>query len=407
MLTRAGESESFALMPPGIQKNFRVGIDLGPGGMGRRAPGTARHVTEQARALFKLDVPWTWIPLVESASNPLYEEMREQRLNPIVVPGQKVSARATLAVGRAWAAQRCDLGFATAYFVPWRSCKVVANFFDSNAYEYGWTWVKTGLRWNHYMNRALSSWCITRAERLFVNSHYCVEVLRKKFPAHAAKFRVTPPGILPPMEEAADIQPAILASLKKPYCLFVGIFSENKNQRRLIEAWARWQQSDPNAPALVLVGGSDASYLNANVLPALRSAPRPEEVILAGFLSDREVSWCYRHASVYIQPSFAEGFGLPVVEAMSYGLPVAASNTTSLPEIGRDAAVYFDPANVESILGVIRNLWGDNEQRRLLIERGRARPQQFTWEKNAHAVAAQIEDVLAQSTSRTSSQYQS
>ena len=92
---------------------------------------------------------------------------------------------------------------------------------------------------------------------------------------------------------------------------------------------------------------------------------------------------------------------------MSYGLPVAASNTTSLPEIGGDAAVYFDPANVESMLGVIRNLWGDNEQRRLLIERGRARPQQFTWEKNAHAVAAQIEEVLAQSTSRTSSQHQS
>jgi glycosyltransferase involved in cell wall biosynthesis len=380
-----------------IQKTWRVGIDLGPAGMGRRAPGTARHVTEQARALFKLDVPWEWVPLVEAESNPLYEEMREQGLNPIVVPGHKVAARATFAVGRAWEEKRCDLGFATAYFVPWRGGKVVANFFDSNAYEYGWTWIKTGLRWNHYLNRTLSTWCVWRAERLFVNSQYCVDVLRKKFPVQAGKFRVTSPGVLPPMDGTADVKPAILADIVKPHCLFIGIFSENKNQRRLIEAWARWQQSDPESPALVLVGGCDPDYLDSMILPARQRAPRPEEIVLTGFLRDEEVSWCYRHASVYVQPAFAEGFGLPVIEAMSYGLPVASSSTTSLPEVGGDAAVYFDPASVESMLEVIRELWGNQEKRRLLIERGGERPRQFTWEKNAQAVASQIEEVLAQS----------
>ena len=382
----------------GIQKTFRVGIDLGPAGMGTRAPGTVRHVIEQARALFQLDVPWTWIALVEAISNPLYEEMRERNLNPVVVTGRKVWTRATCAVGRAWVANRCDLGFATAYFVPWHGCKVVANFFDSNAYEYGWTWVKTGRRWSHYLNRSLSTYAVWRAERLFVNSHFCVEALRKKFPAHASKFCVASPGILPPMEEGREIQPAILANLQKPYCLYIGVFSENKNQCRLIEAWAQWQQTDLEAPLLVLVGSCDANYLNSRILPARQGAPRPEEIILTDFLSNQEVSWCYRHASLYLQPSFAEGFGLPVLEAMSYGVPVAASNTTSLPEAGGDAAVYFEPGSVKSILEVIRDLWGNPEKRQLLMKRGETRPKNYTWEKNAQAVAFQIEAVLADKT---------
>jgi glycosyltransferase involved in cell wall biosynthesis len=379
----------------GIQKAFRVGIDLGPAGMGKRAPGTVRHVIEQARALFQLDVPWIWVPLVEAKSNPLYEEMRARSLNPLVVPGRKVWTRATFAVGPAWRENGCDLGFATAYFVPLRGCKVVANFFDSNAYEYGWTWIKTGLRWNHYLNRSLSTHAVWRAERLFVNSHYCAEVLRKKFPRQASKFCVTNPGILPPMDEGRETEPAIMSNLRKPYCLFVGEFSENKNQRRLIEAWAQWQRADPQAPVLALVGRCDANYLNSTILPARQHAPRPEEIILTDFLSDEEVAWCYRHASLYVQPSFAEGFGLPVIEAMSYGLPVATSNTTSLPEVGGEAAVYFDPGSVESILKVIRGLWGDGEERKLLMKRGETRPKNYTWEKNAQAVALQIEAVLA------------
>jgi glycosyltransferase involved in cell wall biosynthesis len=382
-------------MSLGVQKTFRVGIDLGPGGMGTRAPGTVRHVTEQARALFRMDVPWTWVPLVEAESNPLYEEMRERNLNPIVVPGRKVWTRATFAVGRAWTENRCDLGFSTTCFVPWRGCKVVANFFDSTIYEYGWTWIKTGRRWNYYLVRSLSTHAVWRAERLFVNSHYCVEALRKRFPAHASKFCVTSPGVLPPMEEARETRPAILASIRKPYCLFVGIFSENKNQRRLIEAWAQWQRVDPEAPLLVLVGRCDADYRNSIILPVWQGAPRPEEIILTDFLTNEEVSWCYRHASIYLQPSFSEGFGLPIIEAMSYGVPVAASATSSLPEIGGDAAVYFEPGSVESILKVIRDLWGDAEKRRAMVKRGETRPRNFTWEKNAQAVASHIEAVLA------------
>jgi glycosyltransferase involved in cell wall biosynthesis len=381
-------------MPTGIQKGYRVGIDLGPAGMGSRSPGTARHVAEQARALFQLDVPWKWVPLVEAESNPLYEEMTAQNLNPVVVTGRKLWTRATFNVGRAWSENRCDLGFATAFFIPWHG-KVVANFFDSSIYEYGWTWVQTDRRWNYYLNRTLSTYALWRARRLFVNSNYCVAELRKRFPSWASKCRVVNPGILPAMEEAQDVQPAKLKNLDKPFCLYVGSFSENKNQRRLIEAWAKWQAVDPDVPVLVLVGNYADDYLQTRIEPELRRAPRREEIILPRFLTDQEVSWCYRHASLYIQPSFAEGFGLPVIEAMSYGLPVASSNTTTLPEVGGDAAVYFDPGSAASIKTVVSDLWRDKETRQSLVKRGENRPQNYTWERNARTVASEIETVLA------------
>src|SRR5690349_7275335 len=100
-----------------LKKHWKVGIDLAPAGMGARAPGTVRLVSEQARALFRLDLPWQWVPLVESRENPLWEEMAA--LQPVVVPGRKIWTRATCAVGPAWKRAGCQLGFATAYFVPW------------------------------------------------------------------------------------------------------------------------------------------------------------------------------------------------------------------------------------------------------------------------------------------------
>jgi glycosyltransferase involved in cell wall biosynthesis len=380
------------VMSLGISRRWRVGIDLGPAG--GRAPGTARHVAEQARALFKLDVPWTWVPLVEGKSNPLYEELVAQDLKPVVIPSRKVWTRVTFQIGPALAENKCDLGFTTG-FVPWHSCKVVVNSFDSNIFEYGWTWIQSGRRWNYYLNRTLGMYSLWRAKRLFVNSQYCVDYLRKRFPFTSSKLCVIPPGILPAVEPSQESRPAALEKMSKPYCLYVGIFSENKNQRRLIEAWAQWQKDDPEAPALVLVGRSDGDYFDSAILPALKNASRPDEIIFAKDLSEGELAWCYRHAALYVQPSFAEGFGLPIVEAMRYGLPVAASRTTSLPEAGGDAAVYFDPSNITSMLGVIGDLWGDGEKRRLLAQRAEKRPGLFTWEKNARAVAAEMEAVLA------------
>ena len=375
----------------GIHRQRRVGIDLALASS--TAPGTARHVAEQARALLRLDVPWTWVPQVASEANPLHQELIEHGLTPQNVSGTKISTRMTFRLGRAWAESNCDLGFATG-FAPLRSCPIVMNFFDSSIYEYGWTWVQTGRRTSYYINYTLGLYALRRARRLFVNSQHCIDYLARRFPFAAGRLCLTPPGITPARDAANDQPPAALRHLDGSYCLYVGIFSENKNQRRLIEAWGAWQKSDSASPLLVLVGRCDDDYYKAAIEPAWRSTPRPDEIIFLKNLTEHELAWTYRHTGLYIQPSFAEGFGMPIVEAMSYGLPVAASKTTSLPEAGGDGAVYFDPASVDSILTTVRDLWRNPQQRRELSARGVKRPALFTWERNAKTVAKEIEEVL-------------
>lgn len=363
-----------------------VGIDLG--GASSPAPGTARHVAEQARALLSLDLPWTWLPVVESRENPLWKEI--QHLGPVEVSQGSRWRRASFEVGQAWSEAGCAMGFATAYFVPWNRQPVVANFFDSNIYEHFDTWVKSGRLANALLIRLLSDYAVRRAGRLFTNSHYCRAYLQKKFPRQAEKFVYAPPGIVAPTERVITERPAWAAPLQKPFLLYVGVFSENKNQRRLIEAH-RLLGSD--APELVLIGRCDEDYRRAAIEPALNETGGAK-VILPGGVSQDELVWAYQNALAYVQPSIAEGFGLPIVEAMSHGLPVACSNTTSLPETAGEAAVLFDPLNPTGMAAAMRGLIDSASVRENLIALGRERWPEFTWKKNAEIVAGAIEETL-------------
>lgn len=339
-----------------------------------------------------MDVGWDWVPLMESEENPLWQEI--QPLAPQLVHGSRVWTRATFDVGATWKRSGCQLGFATAYFAPAWGIPVVANFFDSNLYEHGDNWITSGRRWNYYLNRTLFTFALHRAERVFILSQYCRNYMVRRFPWTEQKFVVTPCGVAAPRPEP-ERAPEWAARLDRPFFLYVGAFSDNKNQPRLIEAWARLQQEDPDFPALLLIGPCPADYHEHAIQPRLRSLSRPDQVFYAGTVSDDELAWAYHHALAYVQPSIAEGFGMPVIEAMSYGIAVACSNTTSLPEVAGDAAVLFDPFNVASIADAVRTLWRDESLRRQMSERGIGHSASFTWRKNAEIVASTIESVLA------------
>lgn len=369
----------------------RVGIDLAPASLITSAPGTARLVQEQARALFRLPVHWQWVPLVEATSNPLWPEV--ETMNALVVPGHKVSLRATLAVGRAWHDAGCDLGFCTAFFVPFGRFPVVANFFDSTIYEHPNTWITSGRRRSYYLLRALSWYAIKRAHRLFINSQYCLDKLRLHFPRDARKFVVNPCGLT--HRTTAPLPPPAWASrLHRPFVLFAGIFSDNKNQWRLIHAWERLQSADPDFPALLLIGPCADDYYTTRIAPVLATLSRPDGVVITRFVPDAELDWAYQNAYAYIQPSIAEGFNLCVIEAMSFALPVACASTTSHPEVVGESAILFDPFSPDSIQQAALRLVKDTALRERLISAGQQRSTRFTWDQNARTVRDEIERVL-------------
>lgn len=369
----------------------KVGIDLAPASLASSAPGTARHVTELGKALARLDVPWDWVPVLESEANVLRNCFPNAKA--IIVPGRSFAKRAWWKLGQAWAASGCQLGFATSAFVPWFGPPCVANLFDSNIYEHGDTWIKSGSRFSYWLNRLASDHAVWRSQRLFVDSDYCRAYLQKRFPQSGDKFVTVPCG-LSSMPAPSKTSPVWSHTLTGSYFIYVGTFSENKNQRRLIETWTGLQAKYADLPALVLPGPCPEEYKKSKLETALAQLPRPDEVVLPGRISDEDLSWAYAHALGAIQPSIAEGFGLPIIEAMSFGLPVACSNTTSLPETAGDAALLFDPCDPDSIAESVCKIWREPELRKSMAEKSMTRSRQFTWQRSAELAATCIENVL-------------
>jgi len=158
------------------------------------------------------------------------------------------------------------------------------------------------------------------------------------------------------------------------YLLTVGSLSPHKNVARLLDAA---NQLRGRTTRLVVAGGRDRSVFQDGLVAAR------EAVIAVGHVDDASLKALYTHALGFVLPSLYEGFGLPVLEALGCGCPVLCSRAASLPEVGGEAVLYFDPRNVDDISAVLQTFLSDPALQADL--RGRARPQaaQFTWRRAA------------------------
>ncbi len=167
------------------------------------------------------------------------------------------------------------------------------------------------------------------------------------------------------------------AAKGKRYLLYVGNAYPYKNLRALVDAFALLTQTDYE---LILVGKRDFFYEELENYVGQQGI---KGVTFTGYVPDEELAWLYQHATLYIFPSLSEGFGLPGLEAMAYGLAVLASNATTLPEVYGPGAEYFDPRDSRDIAHKIDELLGDPKRREQLRRAGEERLKQFSWEKMA------------------------
>src|SRR5215204_1268284 len=170
------------------------------------------------------------------------------------------------------------------------------------------------------------------------------------------------------------------------FLLAVGGISPHKNLAALIEAFEKICAVQSSEIKLVLVGDyKDDPFFSA--YPALKKqvAERGLEgkVVFTGFIPDEDLAFLYNAASLLVFPSLEEGFGLPAIEAMSCGTPVAASRTGSLPEVLGEAGRFFNPRDVDDMARVIQNILGDEATRTAMRESGLTRARQFLWQKAA------------------------
>jgi len=176
------------------------------------------------------------------------------------------------------------------------------------------------------------------------------------------------------------------------YLLHVGSTRPRKNVIGLLDGYARAVEQLNGPPKLVMVGDHNPRFLDLDTVVASRGLP--ELVVRPGYVDDDELICLYANALAFVFPSFYEGFGLPVLEAMASNTAVIAADAPALPEVCGDAALYVDPDDSRSIATGIVNVVSSADQRERLQCAGQKRVGTFTWERTASETAGLYESLL-------------
>ena len=174
--------------------------------------------------------------------------------------------------------------------------------------------------------------------------------------------------------------------VSRPYFLFIGRIEARKNVARMIEAFDIFKKKCGTDHQLVLAGKPGYGYEN-NIKYQLSKSKYLKDIMETGYVSEEEKWQLLSGAGGFLFPTLYEGFGLPVLEAQSAGVPVLTSNVSSLPEVAGDSAILVDPRSVDDIARGIEKIALDSDFRSGIIENGRKNVKRFSWEKCAKEVA--------------------
>jgi glycosyltransferase involved in cell wall biosynthesis len=169
-----------------------------------------------------------------------------------------------------------------------------------------------------------------------------------------------------------------------PYFLFVGNFSPRKNIPGVIKAYELFRSSTQFNHKLVLTGGK--LFLNSETDALLKNSRWSSDIVVTGPVRHEELRILYSSAAALVFVPWFEGFGIPAAEAMRSGTPVILSNSTSLPEIGGNAAIFVSPENTLEISNAMIRILTDENLRRSMISKGLTESQRFTWDNCAESV---------------------
>jgi len=184
-------------------------------------------------------------------------------------------------------------------------------------------------------------------------------------------------------------------SIAAPFILAVGDIQPRKNQIGLIRAFARLAQSHPQLKQNLVLAGKE-TWFSDRVHQAARESGVADRIQFVGFVSDTDLLQLYNACDVFVFPSFYEGFGLPVLEAMACGRAVVCSNTSALPEVVDGAAILFDPYAVDEMVRAIADLLIDSELRARMERIGLQRAAHFSWQKTAQRTLEVFHQVAEQ-----------
>ena len=182
-------------------------------------------------------------------------------------------------------------------------------------------------------------------------------------------------------------------SIDTDFILYVGGFSPRKNILGLIEAFNLVKSKVKHPLKLVIVGRHGVSY--ETYKKRAIELNLESSIIFPGFIETNDMPYFYNASSMLVYPSFYEGFGLPVLEAMACATPVISSSLTSVPEVCGDASILINPSNIDDIASAILNIFNDKKLSSLLIHKGLIHSSKFSWKKTAYSTLDAYENTLS------------
>ena len=248
---------------------------------------------------------------------------------------------------------------------------------------------RTPRQWaRHFLLRRLAGHSVEKARIVVCISSYMADIVSSSFGVPRDKVTVVHNGIDPSLCRTQESDTRLIA---EPYFLSVVSAAKHKNVPFLLNVFAQLRRDMSLRNKLCVVGPKEDVSEWKRIWQTATDLGVEDEIIWLEDLSIEELGLIYRQAELFIYPSLAEGFGLPLLEAMCLGLPIVASNTTSIPEIAGDAALYFDPQNLDDATRKVKTVLQNAKLRKTLVKNGNSRVRLFSWEKSAAEIQSLIE----------------
>jgi len=287
--------------------------------------------------------------------------------------------------------------FHTQYITPWfvpRRVKIITTIHDIS-----WNFFPQFIKFSDlFFLRILIPISLRRADKIIGVSEFTKNEIIKFYKIDPEKVECVYNSTGEEFLTDNDVEMQNFASVRKKYnlpekfILYIGTLQPRKNIPMLIEAYAKTKDKLGDTK-LVIVGNKKAHNYDKKIDEAVLKNNLENEIIFPGFIDEEDKKAFFQMAQVFVLPSFYEGFGVPILEAMSQNVPVLASDIPSLKEIGQEGALYFNANSLDDFSKKLYDICTSSDLRRELTITGRTRVSFFSWEKSARKTLAIYENL--------------
>jgi len=382
-----------------MTKTYRIGIDARLFGTAQAA-GIGTYTEELVGNLLKTDPINQYTVFVTPATSAVFP-FYAPNLTKVSVPYPHYTVAEQLFYPRVLSQAKLDLVHYTNFNTPvfFRSTKNVVTIHDLTLWFYPGRKHKSPFK--KWVYRYIIAKSCQNADRIIAVSEGTKQDIVKYLKIDPAKIDVIYEGVAPRLRYQTDPKKIEMIKSKynisAPFFLYVGQWRNHKNLVRLIRAFAIFRRRYNLEHQLVIVGKQDP--LAPEIPATIKQLGLQDTVITTGYIADSDLSDFYVSAEAFVFPSLYEGFGLPPLEAMSHGTPVISSNASVMPEVLGDAALFFDPLNLEDIASKLYQFATSYKLRQELKDKGIAQARKYSFGRMAREVLATYQKVLNGSSS--------